>query len=1453
MRRSVLFTVILLLLVRAGARAQQDMIVEHYAVEDGLTSNTVYMSLKDSDGFLWFATWHGLCSFDGSRFTSFVTRHNKLSDIPPRKIAKMVEDGKGYIWIRDTDNHLYLFDRKKETFRYIFNELKEHSNNVQVIKIQRTGNGNVIILTRDKCLYEATTDDDGCPRIARLFDSTGHIDNTTMRLTGNVLGETGDRLYWMDKHFNICVVEKKSGRQVLTSIPRGTRFTCCYDSGHYLCLGTTDGDVYVIDTDTWKTERHAGNGIHTPVTAAVPLDGNLYVSTAGGLFVYGKNGDAKRLSADMSDAVMPYVDHYGKIWMNKGRTRLMSYNPGDGTTATFTMAADSINDFIVYRDAGANGLFILTLNGDVWRYDHKTGAMSDISGQTGLTPLTDKLHFRDLYLDVNGQLWLSSTTSGVFKISFPRRSFSYLFPDIFSHSGRETDNTGVRSIFQTRNGDLWVGTRGGELYCMDIRTGEILHRFSGDIGNVYHIMEDRSGNLWLSTKGAGLIKATPDAMSPQGMKMTRYTHDTADRYSISNNRVYYTFQDAKGRIWVCTFGGGLNLMKEKNGQVCFISKLNELNNYPEYDLYVNVRSITEDNDGRIWVGTTDGLMSFDGDFDKAGDIAFETYRDENSGTITDNDIFTLFKDSYGNIWLGTFGGGLHKIEGYDGQGHRPLLRSYGFTSFSAGDVVASIAEDSQHCLWICSESRLSSLQLGSDYVVSYDRFSGFPVVHIEDNSSLFTRDGRILIGCREGLVAFNPMQVRKENSLQYSTFIVDIKVQNRGLADFDPPIYNGSARYAEQIELNHDRNMFTIEFSTLTFTDQERVCYTYILDGYEDRWHDNGINRFASYANVPPGRYVFRVKPTDGTSPECSITIIIRPPWWATWWAYLIYIIIGCALLYGILRLILYTMRIRNEVYINDRLAELKIRFFTNVSHELRTPLTLIKGPIEELKNSERLSDTGKEYLSLIDRNASKMLRLVNQILDFRKVQNGKIKMHVSYIGLRRMLEAFRAEYRVMADERDIAFRLEMPDEDVMMWCDADKIRVVIGNLISNAFKFTPAGGTICVSADTDERRNTVHIRVEDNGIAIPKNQLEVIFERFSQVDADAAAAATAGTGIGLSLSRELVVMHGGRIWAENLPGDKGVAFIIEIPADKEHFAEDVDICINDVGAGQQLIDDTAGDNGDDDSAGKKPDTQLSTILLVEDNVDVCRMISLQLRGQYNVYTAHNGKEGLEQIYRYRPDIVITDLMMPDMDGMELLRRVRKDFNISHTPIIVLTAKLDDEDMMAAVSGGANAYITKPFSSDYLSARIKQLVEEQRIFQRKMALLSKKERNDETVIDEYKQHLVKKDLMFVEQIHEIIEKNLNSDDFNINTIAETIGLSRSAFFKKLKSLTGFAPVDLVREIRLAKAASMIETSDDSITAIAYAVGFHDVGYFGKCFRRKFGKTPKDYRAAFRKG
>ena len=692
--------------------------------------------------------------------------------------------------------------------------------------------------------------------------------------------------------------------------------------------------------------------------------------------------------------------------------------------------------------------------------------------------------------------------------------------------------------------------------------------------------------------------------------------------------------------------------------------------------------------------------------------------------------------------------------------------------------------------------------------------------------------------------------------MNYDTRIVDFKISNRDLRSFhEDPVLKESITFADAIRLKYNQSMFTIEFAALNFYNPNRVFYRYILEGYEKEWHYNGKNRIASYTNVPPGSYTFRVETIDEANPELvsnrTLAITILPPWWLSWWAIVIYVVLGIIALYFSLRLAFFMIKMKNDIYIEQKVSEMKIKFFTNISHELRTPLTLIKGPIQELREHETLSPKGVQYVELMEKNTNQMLQLVNQILDFRKIQNGKMRLHVSLIDFNELVVSFQKEFRVLSEENEVSFTFQLPDAAIMIWADKEKLSIVIRNIISNAFKFTPSGGSIHVVAGLTEDGEHCFLRVEDNGIGIPQNKLTEIFERFSQGE-NAKNSYYQGTGIGLALSKEIVNLHHGVIRAES-PEGKGTVFIVELLLGKEHYRiSEVDFYVSDTEtapAGDVSSTDIMAEEDSEEQT--EIDASLPNLLLVEDNKDLCQLIKLQLEDKFNIHIANNGVEGLKKVHLYHPDIVVTDQMMPEMDGLEMLQSIRKDFQISHIPVIILTAKNDEGAKTKAITLGANAYITKPFSKEYLLARIDQLLSERLLFRERIRLQMENQKTTEE--DSYEQYLVKKDVQFLEKIHQVIEENMDDSDFNIDTIASGIGLSRSAFFKKLKSLTGLAPVDLVKEIRLNKSVELIKNTDLSISEIAFAVGFKDSGYYSKCFRKKYNQTPREYMSEWRKG
>jgi len=1441
------------------------MIVQDYTTENGLLHNTVFCALKDADGFMWFGTWYGLTSFDGVKFKSYNNRDDYNTDIPPLKLQTIVEANDGNLWIKTIDHKLYFFDKRSELFYDVFNVIKKkYSVSNKIIKIQKTETGNLLLLTKNKDLLKATSEGNGKLEVSLLYNSQSKREH---KLMNNLLIEDATYLNWIGLDYKIISCKKgnalksKPADFILRKIVlnTGQEFTCAYLSGDILWLGDSYGNIYKVDYKNGNVAKSTiiqGSSVQNIVSANGK---NLFISINNkGVFEYDDRTTAVRkvIPLNGKDIVTnSYIDSYDKLWFELNQTSLIYYDPFNNFVKRFVLPAGDVNKALKFQDGREQGMFFLTTSGDVAWFDRSTVSITLLNNQPELTQNGIKKFFFDLLLDKDNILWLTSTTNGIFKIIFPKQQFTLFH---LPSTNPTTTDFAVKTMFQARNGDIWVATRQAEVFQLD-RNRKIKNVFSKNnnfIGNVYHIMEDRKGNIWFSTKGNGLVRAELNTGSKYGYSFTRYVYDEKNPSSISGNEIYYTYEDSSNRLWIGLFGGGLNLLTYEKGKVSFKNKFNSFEHYPKYGLYMEIRNITEDKNGRIWVGTSDGLMSFDSHFKNPNQINFEIYRSDASGSdIADNDIYVLYKDAASQIWISVFGGGLNKLVSYDKETKRPIFKSYSLKEGLKTDVIVSIVEDNENALWLVTENALSRFDISKETCRNFDRYDGFLNVQMEQESALKCQSGDLWFGNRMGILSFNPQKIETYTS-DYKTFIVDFLVSNRKLNSFkNNPILKGSICYANSITLDHNQSTFVIEFAALNFYNQNRVTYKYILEGFDKEWHFNGKNRIASYPNIPPGKYTFKVQTIDEANAslksERSLEIIILPPWWQTWWAYTFYILFGIVLVYFIIRGVLFYIKMRNDIYVEQRVSELKIKFFTNISHELRTPLTLIMGPIQELKQKQKLNEKGLQYISMIEKNAGQMLQLVNQILDFRKIQNGKMILHISQFNLNELINSFQKEFSVLSEEKEISYTFHLLDDDIPIWADKEKLEIVIRNIISNAFKFTESGGNIFITSGLTDDGLHCFVQVEDTGIGIPQNKISEIFERFFQGE-NSKNNNYPGTGIGLALSKEIVNLHHGSISAESKP-DQGTVFTIKLNLGKDHYnPSEVDFYVSDTVSEPSGIN-TENDNETEenllnDTAENRND--LPTLLVVEDNKDLCDLLKLQLEDKYKVYIAGNGVKGLKKVSLYHPDIVVTDQMMPEMTGTEMLQHIRNDFQISHIPVIILTAKNDEEEKIKAINMGANAYITKPFNKEYLIACIEQLLSDRKVFRDKIWKQDKTKEPEDN--DTYENYLMKKDIQFLDKIHQVIEKNIDNSDFNIDTIADNIGLSRSAFFKKLKSLTGLAPVDTIKEIRLSKSIELLKNTDMTISEVAFAVGFKESGYYGKCFRKKYNQTPTEYISKYRK-
>jgi signal transduction histidine kinase/DNA-binding response OmpR family regulator len=930
---------------------------------------------------------------------------------------------------------------------------------------------------------------------------------------------------------------------------------------------------------------------------------------------------------------------------------------------------------------------------------------------------------------------------------------------------------------------------------------------------IYSMLENADGTIWMGSKTDGLFLYTPDSI-------VNYRAD-GRACSLLCNDVYDLCYGPDSTLYVATFGGGVNIFR--NGK--FIHQENRWTGYPER-FGSRVRDLLFVDDTTLFAATTTGVLR----------INTRTLETQATPYF---DIRALHQTHDGHLWIGTFGGGL--IEVINPLAN-PLfadenINIYNLTNGLVSDIVLAITEDpSTNDIWFSYEAGLTHLSMDTRTFQHFSALEAEKGAVFGEAHGLMLNDGQLLFGYSFGACRFDPnriIRVEEVPRIQFTNFLVF----NQPLQ----PTANGPLRdaicYAPRIILNHSQSVFSIEYAALAFPrDDDRVQYAYKMDGVDADWNYVGTLRRATYTRLKRGDFTFRVRSTNTqgvwVDNERTLSIHVCAPVWLTGWAFMLYALLLLLIAFALYETILFVTRLRQEVAVEQKVTEIKLRFFTNISHELRTPLTLITGPVENVLKNEKISPSVRSQLEIVASNSARMLRMINQILDFRKIQNHKMTMKIQQIDISRQVEETCANFNKEAADKHILYSIENDLDETTVWLDKGMLDTIIYNLLSNAFKYTDEGGSITVRLG--RRENYVTITVADTGIGIPKDKRSMLFERFASQNEIHAAVNKTGTGIGLNLVKELVDLQHGFIEVESEQG-KGSAFTVLFPLGTGHFENDtVEMMVDDTIAAsdEQLV-----------AKGIQPKVVSDSrydILVVDDNEDMCRFLTSFLSPLYSVREAGDGYEALEKIRQQMPDMIISDLMMPNMDGLQLTDRLKNDTSTSHIPIILLTAKSAIESRLEALKYGADDYITKPFSPEYLMTRIENILRQrknlQETYRSSLLSLQPKQLNEQSP-----------DEIFLAHLLEYMERNMDNSDLTVDDLVREMTLGRTVFFNKLKSLTGLSPVEFIREVRIKRAAQLLEKGHYNVTEITYMVGMNDSRYFAKCFKNAFGVTPTEYK------
>ncbi|HJT73294.1 MAG TPA: two-component regulator propeller domain-containing protein [Chitinophaga sp.] len=1343
------------------------------------------------------STFHATAQTDSINFTSLTSKNGLSSNT----VNAILKDRYGWMWF-GTEDGLNRFDGSRFT---VYRHKENEPNSLPVNDIT--------------CLHE---------------DKAGNL----------WVGTNGGSLNLYDRKNDAFInVNIYEGGYVLKG---STIRTICSDDAGRLWIGCYKG-LYIIDPATGKLCR---------LPAAMRKDSlsftrqvnylyrdsqhTFWIGTANGLFRYDKyirlyrhsDADSNSLICDNIKTISE--DGNGNIWI--GTSKGLSMLRRDGNNfRNFRHRDDdpgSINCnqvFAIAADANRGKLWIGTEEG-LCILDPVTGLITRIAPDKRRSyGLTGK-SLRSIYIDPQGIYWLGLYQGGISKYDKNLALFQLRQSNVFDVNG--LNSSVVTSFAESNDNRVFIGTDGGGLNVFNRKSGLFSHMplFSGGQKisslTILSMEMDRNNQLWIGSYGMGLFRLNPATGS------CRRFQQGSGTATLNNNDIFCIKEAREGDIWIGTNGGGVNVYNSRNDRFHTYNSGPGSTSNTSIPLNGYIRGIEEDENGDMWIGSYGtGIVRVN---PKTG--TSRLYNKLNSD-LPANVVLCLLRDSHNNIWVGTAGGGLSLLNKQTGR-----FLSYSEKDGLSNAVVYKILEDNNGILWTSTNTGISSFDVKTRRFTNYSHFNGVQNNNFVLGSGIRLRDGEIYFGGLDGFNFFNPRLLPRNKSIP-AVVLTELRVANQPvIPSSDGPIQE-QVSIANRINLNYKQS-FSLSFTALDYTSAQQNTFAYKLEGFDKDWNYVGASKTASYTNLDPGDYTFRVKVknSDGVwnTKGASIAVHIRPPLWRTVYAYMFYVVLAIGIFLFYRHKTLQKLKRKfaaeqeqrrieqqqKEAAIARQMDEMKIRFLTNLSHEFRTPISLIMGPVDNLLLRKHDEVTSGQ-LQMVRRNARRLLNLVNQLLDFRKMEENELAIHASEDEAIGFIKEVFDSFKDLSERKKISYSFSASVERLFIHFDHDKLERILFNLLSNAFKFTPAEGSVKIALSTaehstDEKKIWLNICVSDTGIGIPESKKEKIFERFFQINS--ASVLNQGSGIGLSITQEFVKMQGGTIGVESKQGT-GTTFKVSLPF---HLAE---IPVPEISypAEQETITEPS----------DKP-----VILLVEDDDEFRAYLKDNLRRFFKVIEAGNGKEGWQKALAHHPLIVISDITMPVMDGIQLSNKIKADKRTNHIPVILLTALTGEKEQLKGLATGANDYVTKPFNFEILYSRIRNLL-----------LLNHSLKA--TYSRQIQVHVPEKDIespdaLLMKDIRSYIEGHLIDSQLSVDQLSRHVGMSRSSLYSKMLELTGQSPIEYIRSVKLEKAAVLLEKSGLNMAQVAYETGFATPNYFAKSFKAKFNMLPSQYASSKRK-
>lgn len=1423
-------------------KAQLKCRVEHFTTEDGLSHDRVTSILKSQNGFLWAGSWDGLNRFDGRNFIRYNSRPGDSSILINDRIDKVLDDNAGNLWIQAFDRQFCLFDQKREQFNTLDNIIKVATgkpvNKKYIKKMYVFETGLAAFLTVQNGLYLISTR--SRKPHAEFFANPQSASNTV-----NFVHRDSKKRIWVGSEHGIWfVVAGKAHKQVklqTTSFAQ-LNYTDFAEDDSNLYFSTQQGKLVVVNKSNYTASYI--NVCNVPLSAVRKARHRpfIYCTTETGAIAQINLYNSKAELTNVCKGVKiqsVYEDRSGALWLEPATMGVIRFLPGQNKSSWFTRAdgiKTNANYYNIFED-NAGRVWVNVKNVGFGYFDPEKNRIENFYQDSELdVPVRFPEVVYSVLYDDFGMIWLS-TKQGIVRIIPQNLNVSVMLPESKT-TNREAYE--VRGLTADHSGKVWVGTKTGQLYRYEngkMQAISFSNITNTEFGAIYSLMEDSNGNIWIGTKDKGLFKAIPTVAGKKQYELKRFTNGLGDAALLCKDRIDVLFESSDKRLWAGTYQNGLFEILDQNGSLGVVRiKYAERLKRAEFQ---KIRYLNEDTAHNLWLGTTEGLIiiSLKPHSNTLQQVVCFQKQPNNNQSLGDNDVQHIYRDAKGSMWLATAGGGLCKARAAD-PFKSVSFRNYTKADGLPSDYILSTWADFEGNLWLATQNGLSRFNPVKETIRNYTTKDGVFLPQFSEASVASDHNGDIFVGTVNGLVTFDP---QKWDNKHVPARIAFTKLQ---INNTDVPVErkNSILRSAidetKHIRLAYNQNTVSLDFTLLDYIDGNNQNLQYRLIGLNDHWQNSEQLRRATYTNLPPGSYIFEIKTTNNGRYNDHLTrslrITVNPPFWQTWWAYLIYVVLVSWLVVVIFKTANTILKLRQSVEVERKLATLKVDFFTNVSHELRTPLTLILNPLRELMEKESFSNKGRSYINIIYRNAERLRRFMDQWLELRKIENGKGELRYQRLEILDFIRVIGGYFDDEGNDKNIELHVTADFERLDVIADPEKLDVLIYNILANAIKFSPPNGLISIHIAQPNESGIFKIIISDQGIGLPEDKLKDIFQLYF-VDNRQNVRNIKGTGIGLALAREIAELHQGNIYAQpNTP--KGLSVIIELPVQPI------------TGVAGVLSDYNAGTLGDDVHINTSPveetdvaqDDALPLLLLVEDSHELRSFLTSQLSAYYRVKSASNGKVGLQMAVQLLPDIVVSDVMMPEMDGIEMLDRLKTNQATSHIPVILLTAKSSVESQLQGLKYGADHYFSKPFHKEILLTAMANLIKQRRqLFD---GLVKDK------VIDLKPGQVVitSKDEVFLKNVIRVVENGMADADFNVDMVADAMSMARATFYKKFKSLTDVSMSDFIRDMRLERAKQLIDAGENRISTVAYMVGFNNPKYLSTCFKDKFNITPTDY-------